>query len=68
MFRYCLAGRKFVGVKNRIIFCHESKLVTVRQTANSNEFTTPISIMVKKKGGVIDRFINLPCLKCVPMK
>ena len=31
-----------------MMFCHEEKLVMVRQKANSSEFLTQISITVKK--------------------
>ena len=50
---YCLAG---------IMFCHEEKLITVRQKVNSSEFLTQISITVKKY--VIDHFIHLQVTKC----
>ena len=48
------------------MFCHEEKLVTVRQKANLSKSLTHISIRLKQY--VIDRFIYLHCSKYVPMK
>ena len=66
MFRYYLAGTKtWQELLSGIIFCHGEKFVTGERKGELERIFNSWSITVKRS--VIDRFIYLHCLKCVPV-
>ena len=67
MFRYYLAGTKtWQELLSGIIFCHGETFVTGEREGELERIFNSWSITVKRS--VIDRFIYLHCLKCVPVK
>ena len=67
VFRYYLAGTKtWQELLSGIIFCHGETFVTGEREGELERIFNSWSITVKRS--VIDRFIYLHCLKCVPVK